>query len=110
METVQIQLSPTLVQQIQAAPSSKTLSQIVAEAIQMWLERQREEENAQERVLHILRQAGVVMTSERQRTLAKAMMAPLPLEETPTRAQVEASLSKLQVPLSEEIIAMRGEC
>ncbi len=108
METIQIQLSPTLVQQIQwAAPSGKTLNQIVAEAIQMWLERQREEKNTQESVLQVLRQAGVVMTSERQRTLAKAMMAPLSLEETPTRAQVEASLAKLKVPLSEEIIAMR---
>jgi hypothetical protein len=36
-------------------------------------------------------------------------MSKLALKETPTLAQVEAALSKLKVPLSEEIIAMRGE-
>ena len=110
METVQIQLPLALVQQIQQEiPSDKALSQVIAEAIQMWLERRREGEGERGDALRTLRQAGVVMNSERQRALAKAMMASLPLEEAPTRAQVEASLAKLKVPLSEEIIAMRGE-
>ena len=49
------------------------------------------------------------MASERQRNLAEIMMVALPMEEVPTRAQVEDSLATLKVPLSEEIIAMRGE-
>jgi hypothetical protein len=110
METVQIQLPLALVRQIQQEiPSDETLSQIIAEAIQMWLERRREGKDERGDALQTLRQAGVVMGSERQRALAEAMMAPLPLKEAPTRARVEDSLAKLKVPLSEEIIAMRGE-
>lgn len=110
METVQIQLPLALVQQIQQEiPSDETLNQIIAEAIQMWLERRREGKDERENALRALRRAGVVMDSERQRALAEAMMAPLPLKKAPTPVQVEASLSRLKVPLSEEIIAMRGE-
>lgn len=110
METVQIQLPPPLVQRIrQEISSDEALSQVVAEAIQMWLERRREEKVEKGKVLQTLRQAGVVIASERQRALAEAMMATLPIEEAPTRAQVEASLAKLRVPLSAEIIAMRGK-
>jgi Arc/MetJ-type ribon-helix-helix transcriptional regulator len=110
METVQIQLPPPLVQRIrQEISSDEALSQVVAEAIQMWLERRREEKVEKEKVLQTLRQAGVVIASERQRALAEAMMATLPIEKAPTRAQVEASLAKLRVPLSAEIIAMRGK-
>ena len=99
-----------LVQQIQQEiPSTEALSQVIAEAIQMWLERRREGKRERRDALQTLRQAGVVMDPERQRALAEAMMAPLPLEEAPTRAQVEDSLAKLRVPLSKEIIAMRGE-
>lgn len=110
METVQIQLPLALVQQIQQEiPSTEALSQVIVEAVQMWLERRREGKSEREDALQILRQVGVVMGSERQLALAEAMMAPLSLEEAPTRAQVEDSLAKLKVPLSKEIIAMRGE-
>jgi len=110
METVQIQLPPPLAQRIrQEISSDETLSQVVAEAIQMWLERRQEEKVDKEKVLQTLRQTGVVITSERQRALAEAMMATLPVKKAPTRTQVEASLAKLRVPLSAEIIAMRGK-
>jgi len=62
-----------------------------------------------EKILKTLRDAGLIMSSERQRAFAQAMIAALPPGPTPTRAQVEAALAKLKVPLSEEIIAMRGE-
>jgi hypothetical protein len=82
METIQIQLPLALVQQIQREiPSNEALSQVIAEAVQMWLERRREGKSEREDALQILRQAGVVMGSERQRALAEAMMAPLPLAE-----------------------------
>jgi len=111
METNQIQLSPTLVQQIrQEIPSDEPLSQVVAEAVQMWLKKRREERSERDGILRTLRQAGVVMASERQRALAGTIMATLPVEQEPARVQVEAALAKLHVPLSAEIIAMRGEC
>jgi hypothetical protein len=110
LETIQVQLPLALVQQIQQEmPSDEALSQVIAEAIKMWLERRSEGKGEKGDALRTLRQAGLVMDSERQRALAEAMMASLPLKEAPTRAQVEASLAKLKVPLSEEIIAMRGE-
>lgn len=110
METIQIQLPPSLVQRMQQEVSSdEALSQAVAEAIQMWLERRQEEKVKKEKVLQVLRQAGVVMAKERQRALTETMMSTLPLKEAPTRAQVEASLAKVKVPLSEEILAMRGK-
>jgi Arc/MetJ-type ribon-helix-helix transcriptional regulator len=110
METVQIQLPHTLVQRIQQEVSSdETLNQVVAEAVQMWLERRQKGKVKKGEALQTLRQAGVVMSAEKQRASAEAMMAKLPLEDTPSRLRVEASLAGLKVPLSEEIIAMRGE-
>lgn len=112
METVQIQLPHSLVQQMQQeVASDEALSQVVAEAIRMWLERRREREKGRKgKILQTLRQAGVVMDSGNQRALAEAIMSTLPLKKGVTRAQVEASLARLKVPLSEEIIAMRGDC
>ncbi len=109
METVQIQLPPSLVQQMrQEVASDEALSQVVAEAIQMWLERRGKRKVKKGKVLQTLRQAGVVMNLENQRALAETMMSTLPLKKGVTRAQVEASLARLKVPLSEDIIAMRG--
>jgi len=106
METVQIQLPPSLVQQMQQeVASDEALSQVVAEAIQMWLEKRKVKKG---KVLQTLRQAGVVMNLENQRALAETMMSTLPPKKGVTRAQVEASLARLKVPLSEDIIAMRG--
>lgn len=62
-----------------------------------------------EKIVQTLRQAGMIMASEEQRASAEAMMAALCVEETPSRNEVEASLARLKVPLSAEIIAMRGE-
>jgi len=110
MEAIHVQLPPTLVQQIhQEVSSDESLSQIVAEAIQVWLEKRREEKAKTWKILQTLRETGAVMASDRQRALAEAMMAPLSLKEAPSRAQVRASLANLEVPLSEEIIVMRGE-
>ena len=110
METLQIQLPHILAQRIRQETSSKeALSQIVAEAIRMWLGRAREGAEERENVLQTLRQAGVVMAPERQRAWTEAMMTALHTEKVPTREQVEASLSELSVPLSAEIIAMRGK-
>lgn len=110
METVQVQLPLLLAQQIRAiAFSNEALNRVFAEAIQQWLANQREKQADRKVIIKTLRDAGVIMSSERQRTFAQAMIAALPPRPTPSRAQVEAGLAGLKVPLSEEIIAMRGE-
>jgi hypothetical protein len=110
METVQVQLPLPLVQRInQALSSNETLNQIIAEAVQMWLTTRRKEQVPNEQMSQLLREAGLAMSAEKQRALAEAMISKLDFKGTPTFSQVEPSLSKLKVPLSEEIIAMRGE-
>lgn len=39
MESIQVELPPTLLDRIRVEASNKSLNQVVAEAIQMWLER-----------------------------------------------------------------------
>jgi hypothetical protein len=110
MEVVQVELPPELVQRLrQAMVTDDVLSQVVAEAVQMWLERRHAEKVQTERGLHVLRQAGLVMDGTRQRALADAMRPTRRPEDEPSREQVEVALSRLKVPLSEEILAMRGE-
>lgn len=110
MESVQLELPSDLLQQVrQEIPSEAALSQVVTEAIHMWLEKRLSERSRQEHVLQTLRHSGLVMTLEKQRALADAMMSPLHLAEMPGREELEAALSRLKVPLSEEIIIMRGE-
>jgi len=110
METLQIQLPFSLAQRIrQKARSAEALNRVVAEAIQQWLDNGHKEKVDREKVLKMLRDAGLIMSSERQRAFAQAMITALPPRVTPTRAQVEAALAELKVPLSEEIITMRGE-
>ncbi len=110
METVQVQLPLPLAQRIrQSARSHEALNRVVAEAVKQWLDYGREEQAEREKVLKTLRGAGLIMSCERQRTFAQTMITALPPRATPTRAQVETALAKLKVPLSEEIIAMRGD-
>ena len=111
METVQIQLPQTLLQQIKREVTSvEAMDEVVAEAIEMWLEKKHQKKALKRESLQMLRQTGTVMNSERQRATAKAIIATLPdNSKTPSRSQVEASLAKVKVPLSEVIIAMRKE-
>jgi hypothetical protein len=110
MESVQLELPSDLLQQVrQEIPSEAALSQVVTEAIHMWLEKRLSERSRQEHVLQTLRHSGLVMTLEKQRALADAMMSPLHLGGMPGREDLEAVLGRLKVPLSEEIIIMRDE-
>jgi Arc/MetJ-type ribon-helix-helix transcriptional regulator len=110
MEAVQVQLPSELVERLrQEVSSDEALSQIVAEAVQMWLEQRHTEKVRKEQGLRMLRQAGLAMDGARQRALADAILPPLRAEDVPNREQVEAALARLKVPLSEEIMAMRGE-
>jgi hypothetical protein len=110
MESVQLELPSDLLQQVrQEIPSEAALSQVVTEAIHMWLEKRLSERSQQERALQTLRDSGLVMTLEKQRALADAMMSPLHLGGKLGREELEAVLARLKVPLSDEIIIMRGE-
>ena len=110
MEMLQVELPPELVQRLrQEIASDNVLNQVIAEAVQMWLEKRYAEKVQTERGLHVLRQAGLVMDGTRQQALAEAMRLARRPEDEPSREQVEVALSRLQVPLSEEILAMRGE-
>jgi hypothetical protein len=108
MESVQLELPPDLLQQVrQEIASEAALSQVVTEAMHMWLEKRLAERTKQERALQKLRDSGLVMTLEKQRALADAMMSPLHLGGKPDREELEAVLARLKVPLSEEIIIER---
>jgi len=110
METMQIQLPPVLVQRLrQEIPSSEVLDSVVAEALQMWLNRPRKTTSEREKAWRALNEAGAIMSPERQNALAQAILSKLRVETPPTRAQVQAALANLAVPLSDEIIAMRNE-
>jgi hypothetical protein len=110
VESVQLELPSDLLQQArQEIPSEAALSQVVTEAIHMWLEKRLSEKSRQEHVLQTLRRSGLVMTLEKQRALVNAMMSPWHLGGMPGREDLEAVLGRLKVPLSEEIIIMRGE-
>jgi hypothetical protein len=102
MEVVQIQLPLALVQRLRQEVASE-------EALQMWLERRRAEKVQQEASLRLLRNAGLAMDGARQRALADALMSSLSAGDMPGREQIEAILSQLKGPLSEEVMAMRGE-
>ncbi len=109
METVQIQLPTMLLKEIkQELPSEEALNQIFVEAIEIWLEthKKRGEEKAG---LQMLREAGLVMTAERQRAFADAIIDTIDSKDSPNLADIQASLAKLKVPISEEIVAMRRE-
>ena len=110
MEALHVHLPSDLAERLrQEIASDEALDQIVAEAVHMWLEQRRLEKVKKNQSLSVLRQAGLVMDGVRQRALANAMMPPLRAEDVPSREQVEAALAHLKVPLSEDIVAMRGE-
>ena len=110
MEAVQVQLPSELVHRLrQEIASDEALNQVIVEAVQMWLDKRHTEKAQKERALRLLREAGLVMDETRQQALADAMMPTLRAAEALSREQVEAALSRLKVPLSEELIAMRGE-
>ncbi|WP_089935407.1 hypothetical protein [Candidatus Entotheonella palauensis] len=110
MEALQVQLPSDLMRRLrQEMLSDETLSEAVEEAVLLWLDKRQAEKTQQERGLLALRQAGIVMDADRQRNLADAIMPHAGSDEPPDRDQTETALARLKVPLSEDILAMRGE-
>jgi hypothetical protein len=86
MESVQVELPSDLLQRVrQEIPSDVALSQIVAEAIHLWLEKRLSEKSRRARVLDTIRESGLVMKLAKQQALTDAMMSPLHLAERPNR-------------------------
>ncbi len=110
-ETIHIQLPPALLQQVrQKAESGETTTgQIFTEALQIWLERDKKRRNKENNALNMLRKSGIVMSHDQQHRMAENIRKNLKISERSDSEQVRAVLSKLRTPLSEEIIAMRGE-
>lgn len=110
MASIQIDLPTGLVERIsEKLASRESLNKVVTEAIEMWLEKQEEQAAPREKALQVLRDAGLVMSPEAQRSMAAALMVGLPPPEQVDRSEVEAALANLKVPLSDEILLMRGE-
>ncbi len=109
METIQVQLPKKLAQRLrQEIPEDKALDHALVEAVQLWLAEREKKSTDKERALHALRQAGLLMPSERQHAMAEAVLRTLPQRALPAdRMQVRTNLAKLKTPLSEEILAMR---
>lgn len=112
METIEVQLPAHLIRQVQQhiAPD-EPIEQALAQAVQLWLDRQDQAvaPSEAEQALQFLRQSGLVMSAERQHALAQAIKSTLDATESLNRAELETVLAGLNPPLSEEIIAMRGE-
>jgi hypothetical protein len=112
METIEVQLPATLVRQVQKViASDKPIEQALAEAVQLWLDRQHQLSGPTEaeQALLFLRQAGLVMSAERQHALVEAIKATLDVTESSNREEIEMALAGLNPSLSQEIITMRGE-
>jgi len=111
MYRMTIHLPNTLAKQIrEQGLSGKSLDKFVADALQIKVREQFKQPKEKQKTLKVLRKAGLVLSASEQGEFADAVLAGLPsLKERVTRSQVEESLSKLQTPLSAEILAMRGE-
>lgn len=112
MKTIEVQLPAHLIRQVQQhiAPD-EPIEQVLAQVVQLWLDQQDQPAapTEAEQALQFLRQSGLVMSAERQHALAEAVKSTLDVTESPDRVELETVLAGLNPPLSEEIIAMRGE-
>lgn len=110
METIEVELSVSVLEQLRREMSSEqVLPEVVKEAIELWLAERRHERQERERATDALRAAGLVLSSQQQRIAAQALLAGLGRNTLPTRQEVQHSLEGLSPSLSSEILRMRGE-
>lgn len=110
MSIMQIDLPSSLLQRVQREiVAGENVNEVIVEAIQLWLENRREKKVAKNNLVLALREKGLVMQTGDQRALADSLRHKLRLTSLPDPIKVRQALSKVGVPLSEEIIAMRGE-
>jgi len=106
MNTITVRLPEALAESLrrEALPPDE----VIIKALGEWLEKKQKEQR--KRAQQVLLEKGLIMSSEEQQTFANAVRTRLSLDrEPPSLEEVEKALANLEPPLSEEIIAGRGE-
>lgn len=106
MSTITVQLPEALAESLR----QETLppNEAIIKALEEWLETRQQEQR--ERARQVLLEKGLIMSLDEQRAFVNAVRTQLSLDrEPPSLEEVEKTLADLEPPLSEEIIAGRGE-
>ena len=106
MSMIEVRLPEPLAKRLQeeAVPADEA----IVEALEEWLEKRQEEQR--KRARQVLLDRRLIISSEEQRAFVNAVRTRLSLDrEPPSLEEVEKALADLEPPLSEEIIAGRGE-
>jgi hypothetical protein len=106
MSTITIRLPEALAESLsrEALPPDEA----IIKALEEWLETRQQEQR--KRARQVLLEKGLIMSPDEQRAFIHAVRTQLSLDrEPPSLEEVEKSLAGLDPPLSEEIIAGRGE-
>jgi len=106
MNTITVRLPEALAESLrrEALPPDE----VIIKALGEWLEKRQKEQR--KRAQQVLLEKGLIMSSGEQQTFANAVRTRLSLDrEPPSLEEVEKALANLEPPLSEEIIAGRGE-
>jgi hypothetical protein len=106
MSTITIRLPEALAESLsrEALPPDEA----IIKALEEWLKTRQQEQR--KRARQVLLEKGLIMSPDEQRALINAVRTQLSLDrEPPSLEEVEKSLAGLDPPLSEEIIAGRGE-
>jgi len=110
LEAIQIQIPSDLLQHVKNKIDSyeEKISNIVIEQLKIMVNK-KEKKIKEQDMLQYFRDIDLVMSSDRQQSMAENIISSLKVSKIPTHSSVRSSLSKLKVPLSEEVLAMRGE-
>jgi len=108
-EAFQIQIPSDLFQKIknQISYYEELLSKIVIEQLS-FLINIKEPKKKEQDMLTLFKDNNLVISSVRQKNMAKNIISSLNVSEIPERSKVRSLFSKFKVPLSEEVLRMRG--
>ncbi len=111
MHAITIHLPNAIAEELRAQGlSGKKLETFVTATLRQEVLERRKRNKSKQKALRILREAGVVLSSSEQQKFAEAALARLPKQPKPvSRGRVEEALSHFDIPLSQEIINLRGE-
>jgi len=62
----------------------------------------------EQNMLKLFKENNLVISSDQQKNMAKKIISSLNVSEVPERSNVRYSFSKIKIPLSEEVLRMRG--
>ena len=109
-EAIQIQIPSDLFNKIknQISYYEEVLSKIVTEKLNSLINK-KEMDTKEQHMLSLFRDNNLVISSNRQKDMAKNIISSLNISDIPDRSAVRSSFSKLEVSLSEEVLRMRGQ-